>query len=64
LAELTAGRYFHLNQSEDLPDAITVSQSSFSKLAEHDIWDAPIFFVIVVLLLGTEWFIRRARGLS
>lgn len=64
LAEITGGRYFHLNESQDLPDAISVSRSSFSKLTEHDIWDAPIFFLMIVAMLATEWFIRRARGLS
>lgn len=64
LAEITGGRYFPLDQSQDLPDAITVARSSFAKLTEHDIWDAPIFFLLIVALLAGEWFIRRARGLS
>lgn len=64
LAEVTGGRYFHLSDAEKLPDAITVSKSSYSKLTEQEIWDAPIFFLTVAVLLATEWFIRRAKGLS
>ncbi len=64
LAEITNGRYFHVNDANALPDAIKVARSSFSKLTEHDLWDAPIFFFAIVLLLGLEWFIRRAKGLS
>ncbi|MDZ7265784.1 MAG: glutamine amidotransferase [candidate division KSB1 bacterium] len=64
LAEITGGRYFHIDQSQDLPDAITVARSSFAKLTEHDIWDAPIFFLLLVALLASEWFLRRSRGLS
>lgn len=64
LAEITNGRYFHISEAGALPDAIQVARSSFSKLTEHDLWDAPIFFLTVVLLLGAEWFVRRAKGLS
>jgi len=64
LAEVTGGRYFHLSDAENLPDAITVSKNSYSKLTEQEIWDAPIFFLAIVLLLAAEWFIRRAKGLS
>ncbi len=64
LAEITNGRYFHVSEAEALPDAIQVARSSFSKLTEHDLWDAPIFFFALVLLLGLEWFVRRAKGLS
>jgi len=64
LAEVTGGRYFHLSEAEDLPDAITVSKSSYSKLTEQEIWDAPIFFLAIALLLAAEWFIRRAKGLT
>jgi uncharacterized membrane protein len=64
LAEVTGGRYFHLSEAENLPDAITVSKSSYSKLTEQEIWDAPIFFLTIALFLAAEWFIRRSKGLS
>ncbi len=64
LAEVTGGRYFHLSEAERLPDAITVSKSSFSKLTEQEIWDAPIFFLAIAMLLAAEWFVRRSKGLS
>ena len=64
VAEVSGGRYFHLRETKDLPDAITVSKSSFSKLAEQEVWDAPIFFLAIAVFLGVEWYIRRSRGLS
>jgi hypothetical protein len=64
LAEISGGRYFHLSEAGNLPDAITVSKSSFSKLTEQEIWDAPIFFLAITLFLAAEWFIRRWKGLS
>jgi uncharacterized membrane protein len=64
LAEVSGGRYFHLSEADNLPDAISVSKSSFSKLTEQEVWDAPIFFLAIALFLAAEWFIRRSRGLS
>jgi len=64
LAEVSGGRYFHLSEAEPLPEAITVSKSSYSKLTEQEIWDAPIFFLAIALLLAGEWYIRRSKGLS
>jgi uncharacterized membrane protein len=64
LAEISGGRYFHLSEAQNLPDAITVSKSSYSKLTEQEIWDAPIFFLAIAILLAAEWFIRRSKGLS
>jgi uncharacterized membrane protein len=64
LAEVSGGRYFHINDADNLPDAITVSKSSFSKLTEQEVWDAPIFFLAIALFLAVEWFVRRSRGLS
>ncbi len=64
LAEMTKGRYFPIAQAQDLPDALKIAESSYSKMAEHDVWDAPVFFLAMVLLLAAEWYIRRARGLS
>jgi len=64
LAEVTGGRYFHLSEAGNLPDAITVSKNSYSKLTEQEIWDAPIFFLAITLLLAAEWFVRRSKGLS
>jgi uncharacterized membrane protein len=64
VAEVSGGRYFHLREAKDLPDAITVSKSSFSKLTEQEVWDAPIFFIGIAMFLAMEWYIRRSRGLS
>ena len=29
-----------------------------------DLWDMPIVFLLLALLLGAEWGIRRSRGLA
>lgn len=64
LAELTGGRYYTADEASRLPEEISVMQSSYSKIVVKDLWDAPVIFVLVVLFLSVEWFVRRSKGLS
>jgi len=64
IAELTGGYYYHEEEAADLPDQISVMKSSYSKLVEHDLWDMPLVFLLVVVLLTLEWSLRRGKGLS
>ena len=64
MAEITGGRYFPIDKAADLPASITASKSAYSTVTEQDIWDAPMFFLLIMILLAAEWFIRRSRGLS
>jgi uncharacterized membrane protein len=63
MAEISGGRYFHISEAGQLSESIAVSKSAYSRVTEQEIWDAPIFFLAIVVLLAAEWFIRRSRGL-
>lgn len=64
MADISGGKYFHQTEAENLPDEISVMQSNYSKLVEYDLWDMPVFFLLVIGLLAIEWYVRRSRGLS
>ncbi len=64
MAEMTGGQYVHIDAAGDLADLLTVSPSSYSKVVERDIWDAPAVYLLILLLLATEWYVRRSKGLS
>ncbi len=64
IAEVSGGQYFFQDEAAQLPDKISVMQSSYSKLVEYDLWDMPLLFGLVLLIVSTEWFLRRHRGLS
>jgi len=64
MAEIGGGRYFHISEAQELPESIAVTKSAYSRVTEQEIWDAPIFFLAIIMLLAAEWFIRRSRGLS
>ncbi|MFQ5822818.1 MAG: glutamine amidotransferase [bacterium] len=64
IAELSGGVYYHEKEAERLPDEISVIQSSYSKMVEYDLWDMPLLFLLVILILSIEWYVRRSKGLS
>jgi len=64
IAEVSGGKYYHENEAEQLPDEISVMESSYSKLVEYDLWDMPLVFLLAILILSAEWFFRRSTGLS
>ncbi|MCH9007677.1 VWA domain-containing protein [candidate division KSB1 bacterium] len=64
IAEIGGGKYYYQGEAKRLPDEISVMQGSFSKLVEYDLWDMPVFFLLVIMLVCIEWYLRRSKGLS
>ncbi|MFT5523083.1 MAG: hypothetical protein ACI9HK_001027 [Pirellulaceae bacterium] len=59
VAELTGGRVFGLHETDLMAGEIRMGQ--VDKLVEdrNEIWNAPIFFVVIVLGLTVEWILRK-----
>jgi len=64
IAEVSGGKYYHQDEAHNLADEISVMESSYSKITQHDLWDMPVIFFLLLGLLSLEWFIRRSKGLS
>ncbi|HEV7993699.1 MAG TPA: hypothetical protein VGP25_17870 [Gemmatimonadaceae bacterium] len=64
LSNETGGRYYPLAQSAQLADDVNYTESGVTQKDAHDLWDMPIVFLLLVTLLGAEWFYRRRRGLA
>jgi hypothetical protein len=64
IAELSGGKYYHELEAEILPEEISVMESTYSKQVEYDLWDTPALFFLILIILSTEWLIRRSKGLS
>ena len=43
---------------------VAYTESGVSVREALDLWDMPIVFLVLALLLGSEWGVRRARGLA
>lgn len=63
LAEDTHGAYFAASEVGRLADAIQMPGVTEEEFVTLDIWDSPWFFVLLIGLLSTEWFLRRRRGM-
>jgi uncharacterized membrane protein len=64
LAEETDGKFFKSGDTSGLTDALTLSGRGVTVVEEKDLWDMPVFFLMLVALSGGEWLYRRARGLA
>ena len=64
LATETGGAYFTMANAESVPENIAEIQNSVFVDAERELWTHPLILIIVVGLLGTEWFLRKRIGLT
>lgn len=64
VAEETGGRFFTEDNAETLPEAINFSGRGVTVVEERELWDMPIVLLGLLMLVGAEWALRRARGLA
>ncbi|MBI4455569.1 MAG: VWA domain-containing protein [Acidobacteria bacterium] len=62
LSDQTGGRYYPIEKAGDLPDEIIYQSGKSSHLQVKDLWDAPIFYFLILTLLAAEWSLRRRWG--
>jgi hypothetical protein len=63
IAEETGGQFYTPENVASLPEDITISGGGVTLTEELDLWDMPILFLLMLLLMGAEWGYRRIRGL-
>ena len=63
LAEGSGGKYYTMEEADQLVNQIPLVESATSKITDVDIWDIPLIFGAVIALLGFEWFLRKRGGL-
>ena len=67
VAAASGGRYFTAAQAGELPALIErrVGERKRQETIydQHDVWDTPLWFVLMVAALTAEWIIRRRVGL-
>jgi uncharacterized membrane protein len=59
IARETGGRYWTLDDLAGLPEAIRYSHAGMVESHTLDLWDAPLGFLLLALLKGGEWLLRR-----
>ena len=63
IADETGGRFYRADEVGALADEIPLSESGESAQERLPLWDMPIVFLLLIVLLGFEWLYRRRRGL-
>ena len=62
LAADTGGRYWTTRNLADLPEAIRYSKAGMIERETIDLWNVPAAFLLLLLLKGSEWLLRRHWG--
>ncbi|HZD03726.1 MAG TPA: hypothetical protein VE173_02380, partial [Longimicrobiales bacterium] len=63
VARQTGGRFYTPATVDALPEDLRYTGAGVTVTEERDLWDMPVLFLLLVLLVGGEWAYRRARGL-
>lgn len=63
LAQETGGRSYRPSELSRLAEDLSYSRDGATVLEFRDLWDMPALFLLLTLLLSSEWFYRRLRGL-
>jgi hypothetical protein len=64
IAKETGGRYYPLADAQRLADDVIYTESGVTVREAKDLWDMPVVFLLLALLLSAEWGYRRWRGLA
>jgi hypothetical protein len=64
LARETGGRFYTPATVGTLAEDVAMSKRGVTVSNEMDLWDMPVNFLILVLLLSAEWGYRKLRGLA
>jgi hypothetical protein len=64
IAEETGGRYYTAENAAALAEDATYLGRGVTATRELDLWDMPIVLILLVGLMGGEWYLRRRRGLA
>ena len=62
LSSDTGGNYYTPGNAKKLAGEVAVSEAGITAHDNLDIWDMPILFLLVILIRGGEWLLRRKWG--
>jgi uncharacterized membrane protein len=62
LSAQTDGRYWRPQDLAELPNEISYSEAGITVRETKALWDMPIVFLLILVLLFSEWVLRRKWG--
>jgi hypothetical protein len=64
VAEETGGRFYTADNLDELAGDIAFTEGGTTVTEVLDLWDMPVFFLLFLGLIGTEWTMRKWRRLA
>jgi len=64
VAEETGGLFYLPSEAGSLAQDLSVSGSGSTVVEHFDLWDMPILFLLIVILIGSEWTLRKRAGFA
>ena len=64
VAAETGGQFYTPDTVARLPEDMTYAEGGMTVREQHDLWDMPFIFLMLVGLVGSEWGYRKLRGLA
>jgi uncharacterized membrane protein len=58
IADSTGGRYWRLDQLDELPEAMRYSKAGIVERQTLDLWNLPALFLLLLALKAGEWLLR------
>jgi uncharacterized membrane protein len=58
IADSTGGRYWRLDQLDQIPDAMRYSKAGIVERQTLDLWNLPALFLLLLALKGGDWLLR------
>ncbi|MDX2178913.1 MAG: hypothetical protein SFV18_04910 [Bryobacteraceae bacterium] len=62
LSAETGGKYYRPSETSKLLEEIALSEAGITVRETRDLWNMPIVFLLILLLAGAEWLLRRRWG--
>ncbi|MFK7776837.1 MAG: vWA domain-containing protein [Gimesia sp.] len=59
MADSTGGRFYQISDANEIKNAFKIKEVSRFLEERKEIWDAPIFYILIFGLLVTEWILRK-----
>lgn len=59
LSEATGGHFMDVDNLDALTELLRYSSAGVTELQYRSIWDAPIVFILLLMLKAAEWLLRR-----
>jgi uncharacterized membrane protein len=63
IALVSGGTYYNSDNMNGFGSTLKSSVETISSSSKMTIWDSPFIFVIIIILLIIEWYLRRISGL-